>query len=285
VTGRPVAVVVPAWDEEESIGACLAALLDQQVDAPLTVVVAANGCRDRTAAVARGYAALAEQRGHTLAVTEVADRSKPGALNAGDALCPPGSHRLYLDADARLSPGALAALAAAFESGVDLASPRLDLDLARAPAVCRPYWRCWAALPTVSGQVLGGGAYGVSARGRARWTTFPDLVADDLYARSRFGAAEGRVLDGVTFTTAAPPTLAGTLRALTRWRRGNRQLAAAATAPATPVPQAPFRQAVAAARTDAGATVVDLAAFVLVTGVVRVLAAAPGGRSTWARGR
>jgi cellulose synthase/poly-beta-1,6-N-acetylglucosamine synthase-like glycosyltransferase len=50
---RPVTVVVPARDEEEQIGSCLAALLDQRGVPSLRIVVVDDGSTDGTAAVVR----------------------------------------------------------------------------------------------------------------------------------------------------------------------------------------------------------------------------------------
>ena len=271
-----LAVVVPAWNEEGVVAGCLASVLGQRPAIALTVVVVANGCRDATAAVARGCAPLARRHGHELVVVELATRGKAAALDAGDARCPPGSHRLYLDADVRLSSGSLDALVAAFAGGAELAAPRLVLDTGGAGAVLRGYWRCWAALPTVRNQVVGAGAYGVSAAGRARWGAFPDLVADDLWVRRQFAAGEGRVLDDVTFTTATPATVRGTLRMLARWRRGN----AEQRGPGTSV-----GSALVSARRTGGASARDLAAFVALSGAARALAAVPRRAGAWERGR
>ena len=78
-----LSVIIPASNEETFIGPCLAALLaSEPVEAE--VIVVANGCRDRTAHVARGFIALAAARGWRMVVLELAQGSKPAALNAGD---------------------------------------------------------------------------------------------------------------------------------------------------------------------------------------------------------
>src|SRR6185295_66257 len=54
--GRPVTVVLPVRDEEEQVGACLAALLDQRSVPGLRVVVVDDGSTDGTAAAVRAVA-------------------------------------------------------------------------------------------------------------------------------------------------------------------------------------------------------------------------------------
>ena len=52
---RRIAVVIPARDEEELIGRCLASVLEssRHVTVPVDVIVVADGCLDSTASVAR----------------------------------------------------------------------------------------------------------------------------------------------------------------------------------------------------------------------------------------
>lgn len=293
MTKSSLAIVIPAWNEERVIGDCLAALVNQHLPGAVTITVIANGCSDRTAEAARAFCAEAARRGIEMIVAERDAPGKPAALNFGDELCPPSAHRLYLDADVRLSQGALVALAAAFETGTQLAAPALRLDDSNAPALCRGYWRCWAALPNVQGQVLGAGAYGVSAQGRAKWDCFPEVIADDLYARSHFAKHETAVLDNVSFSTAAPDSIRGTLRMLTRWRRGNVQLSRLASAESgvlqtsKALTRTSLRHVLGALRPHVSAR--DVAAFACITAIVRTLTILPTilptQDSQWKRGR
>ena len=50
-----VSVVIPAHDEEAVIGRCLDALFEGALPGELDVVVACNGCTERTAEIAGGY--------------------------------------------------------------------------------------------------------------------------------------------------------------------------------------------------------------------------------------
>src|SRR5688572_19584947 len=83
-------IVIPAHDEERLLGATLERVLDG-LEPGTEVIVICNGCRDRTAEVARGFAPR-------VAVIELAEASKVAALNAGDAAAQ-SFPRVYLDAD------------------------------------------------------------------------------------------------------------------------------------------------------------------------------------------
>ena len=87
MTPRPIIVAIPARDEADRIGACLAALIVQRdrVGCPLPagsfeVLVLANGCRDGTAAEVRRWAATSP---HPIRCIE--ETLASGSANAGGA--------------------------------------------------------------------------------------------------------------------------------------------------------------------------------------------------------
>lgn len=214
-------VVIPAHQEAAVIGSCLSSLIRQDYEHAVHVVVVANGCDDATAAIARTYMPEMQRRGRALEVLEIAHASKPAALNAGDmrALHP---HRVYLDADAELSDNALSSIAAAFAVGVQFCAPAI---VPRAQTYLgRAYGRVWQRLPYVAGDVVGAGVYAVSARGRERWDRFPEIVADDKFARLHFDRTERVVLEEAGFAMHLPAGFMELVRVRSRWIRANRQL-------------------------------------------------------------
>jgi hypothetical protein len=218
-----VDVVIPAHDEEATLPACLDSVLAQRGVEELNVCVVANGCSDRTAAVARGYREAAAAAGHRLAVLELPEAGKAGALNAADSLLD-GETRVYLDADTALSAGALLALHRELDGARPRMASPLRLPLLPAGRLARGYAEVWMRLPSVAGQVVGLGCYAVNRAGRERWSAMPRIVADDAFVRSRFAEGERRLLEDEQMVNAFPSgrALLGVLR---RWREGNRELA------------------------------------------------------------
>ncbi len=217
-------VIIPARDEEAELPACLDSVLAQRGVVAINIAVIANGCSDRTAEVARGYAEAVEAEGHRLTVIEIAEAGKARALNAADPLLQGGVH-VFLDADTALSDGALRELhrVLASDRRPRMAAP-LPLPLMPDSRIARSYAEVWMRLPSVADQVVGLGCYAVNSAGRGRWPQMPVLVADDAYVRSRFSAGE-RVLLRTEQMVYAFPSGGALLDVLSRWRGGNRELA------------------------------------------------------------
>ncbi|MFD0821455.1 glycosyltransferase family 2 protein, partial [Micromonospora zhanjiangensis] len=97
-------VVIPAHNEAALLGRCLARLLADATPGEFEVIVAANGCTDDTALVARTVPGVD--------VVEIPVASKAAALNAADEVAA-AFPRIYLDADVELTTAGARALAAA----------------------------------------------------------------------------------------------------------------------------------------------------------------------------
>jgi hypothetical protein len=119
---RPVTVVVPARDEEEQIGGCLAALLDQRGVPDLRIVVVDDGSTDGTA---DAVSAVADPRVRLVRAPAPPPGwlGKPHACATGAAGADDGV-LVFVDADVRLFPDAVAgAVAVLDERRLDLVSP------------------------------------------------------------------------------------------------------------------------------------------------------------------
>jgi glycosyltransferase involved in cell wall biosynthesis len=216
-----LALIIPAHDEEAALRRCLAALSRQSCDAAIEVIVVANGCGDRTAAVARECGALLPPN-FALTVIELPVAAKWRALNVGDAAAT-AEARVYLDADIVLSPNALAGLLDALaEEGPRLVQPEVVVERRGSPYLVRAFVRVWSALPYVREQVLGLGCYAVNGSGRELWGAFPPLGADDTYVRFRFAKDHKRVVHGATMTLSFPASLPELIRVRARWCRLSR---------------------------------------------------------------
>ncbi len=207
-------VVIAAYDEAAVIGDCLRALSGSGLD----VVVVPNGCHDDTAAVARGFG---------VRVLEREQPGKAGALNAGDALAE-GFPRAYLDADISVEASDLDRLCAALGPTTLAVAPRRVLDARGCALPVRAYAAVHQHLPVMAGSLFGRGLVVLSEEGRARFSQFPALVADDLFLDSLFGADEKQVVEAVSVRVRMPSRTRELYDRLVRVRRGNRALRARA---------------------------------------------------------
>jgi glycosyltransferase involved in cell wall biosynthesis len=210
----PVAsVIIPAHNEEAVIGRCLRALTDGIGPGDVEIIVVCNGCTDRTAEVA------AATPGIEVIDTPVA--SKSAALNLGDERAS-SFPRVYLDADVELPGQDFRALMAALEEpeGPLAAGASMRVELEGRPWSIRAYYRVWTALPYVSSDMIGSGVFALSEAGRARFGTFPSIIADDLFVYRLFQPGERRRVEGATFTVHPPATLGDLLKVQARRRAG-----------------------------------------------------------------
>jgi hypothetical protein len=121
--GRPVTVVVPARDEESQIGGCLAALLDQRGVPDLRIVVVDDDSTDGTADV---VAAVADPRVRLVRAAPPPPGwlGKPHACATGAAAADDDGVLVFVDADVRLFPDAVAGAVAVLDAQhLDLVSP------------------------------------------------------------------------------------------------------------------------------------------------------------------
>ncbi|MDT8329044.1 MAG: glycosyltransferase family 2 protein [Roseovarius sp.] len=185
-----LSVIIPAHNEAGLIGPCLDAVLasDWAGDG-VEVIVVANGCTDTTLPEAETRRATAAARGWRLQVLDLAEGSKPGALNAGERAAA-GGVLAYLDADVEVSPQLLAQIAQAL-SGPDpaYASGRVIIPPPQS-AFSRSYARFYRKVPFFHHGVPGCGFFAMNRVGRARWGDWPGIISDDTFARLNFAPSE-----------------------------------------------------------------------------------------------
>lgn len=186
---RTISIIIPASNEVRLLPVCLKALFASESPHLATeVIVVSNGSKDGTADAARGFESAALTRGWRLEVLDLPQGGKLGALNAGDRAAR-GATRLYLDADVIVSQRLLSRLAqvldrpeAAYASG--------QVRIRGRGLASRAYARLWAQVPYMTHGVPGCGLFAVNAAGRARWGDWPQIIADDAFARLHFTPAE-----------------------------------------------------------------------------------------------
>lgn len=206
-------VVVPAHNEAAVISRCLSSLA--QAALALDIVVVANGCTDDTADLARSHGAR---------VIETATPNKSNALNLGDRSCT-AFPRVYLDADVRLTPSALQTLILAVRKpGVLAVAPTPSFIRSGVATPVSWYYDVWTQLPHVQDGLFGAGVYVLSASGRDRFETFPNIVADDLFVSELFARTERLRLPDACSEVVPPATLRGLIRVKARVHAANYRL-------------------------------------------------------------
>ena len=181
-----ISVIIPAHNEAKTLPACLAAIAAATVPPNgAEVIVVANGCTDDTAAVARAMAEDGAAMPYPLRVIELSEGGKIGALNAGDAAAS-GDMRAYLDADVIIAPQMLTELSSTLsDAGPRYASGTVVIPESTS-TLTRAFARFYRTVPFLRDGVPGCGLYAVNRAGRARWQAFPDVIADDTFARLNF---------------------------------------------------------------------------------------------------
>lgn len=227
-TSAAGSVVIPAHNEEASIGLCLASLLKDARPGEFEIIVVCNGCTDGTANAARAF-------GSMVRVIEIEVGSKIIALNLGNKAAR-YYPRLYLDADLELSTqSARALLAAVSEPSCTAAIGMMETDVSHAPWLLRQYYAVWTRQAYLRNGKFGG-AYALSEEGCRQVGIFPPVINDDEYVRRRIPQDMVRVVPGCSFRAQMPRTLRDLIAVRTRVHRGNRQLLQLAKTSGTQLP-------------------------------------------------
>lgn len=218
-----VNVIVPAYNEESVILACLSSLEGQSYVGPRRIVVSANGCRDNTVAVAKEGCLKLEKAGWDVILIDHEQPSKTKAINRAEDLIGQGI-RVYLDADIVCSKDLIAQLVDA----LDCPSPRYASGSMRITTgtslISRLYARVWQKLPFHQTGVPGAGLFAVNELGRKRWSSFPEIIADDYFARLQFSPEE-RYRTSAFYLWPLPDGLKNLVRVRIRQEYGNLEIA------------------------------------------------------------
>jgi hypothetical protein len=214
VSSFPIgSVAIPAHNEAAVILRCLDALLYGCAPGELDVVVVCNGCTDNTAGIVRST-------WPSVRLVEIPQASKPAALRAADEILV-AFPRIYLDADVTLSIESARLLIQSLETGSTVAArPRYIYDTSCSDALVRSYYRALARVQSHRNS-LWGGVYGLSQAGRSRFSIFPDLIADDLFADQWFKPSEIEIVDAAPAVITVARRFRDLLHVVRRRRKGN----------------------------------------------------------------
>ena len=206
-------IIIPAHNEEGSIGTLLHGLVDGSRPGEFEIIVVPNGCTDRTVEIARSFAPA-------VTVVESPVASKAAAIDLGDRTAT-SFPRLFLDADIRVGIDAVRRVAEVLSSGeVKVAAPEMRVRLDRSSWWVRAYYGIWMQLPYHRDENVGG-FYGLSEEARRSFDRWPDVVPDDFFARSLAQPPQRRVMRDVSFEVMAPSTFPALVNVMTRAHAGN----------------------------------------------------------------
>ncbi len=211
-------IIIPAHNEPNVIGRCLDSMTEGAEPGELEILVVCNGCTDNTAEVARSYGPL-------VTVLESEIPSKNAALNLGHARAT-SYPRFYVDADIVMPLESIRRTAEVLRGGeIHGAAPRMRVDLEGRGWPIRAYYDIWLRTPYVEEGMLGSGVYAISEEGGSRFTTFPDIIADDGFARLLFKPEERLTVEDAWFLMTPPETLQSLIHINVRRRVGRFEMA------------------------------------------------------------
>jgi glycosyltransferase involved in cell wall biosynthesis len=222
-TGAPGAIIVPAYNEERRIPPLLPVLGEAARDLGYTVVVACNGCRDRTVAIVRSVPGLE--------VLEFDWASKPRALNEAERHLGDVFPRLYVDADVRTTTESLRRLMDALRVETPLAVRPYETYLPDgAPWVVRAFYDGRYVMPAskvwLERHIEGHHIYGTNRAGRQRFDVFPEegQMMEDAFFDRMFDPEQKLAVEGAAVEVPLPQSTSELFRARVRIYQGNWQL-------------------------------------------------------------
>jgi glycosyltransferase involved in cell wall biosynthesis len=214
----PFSVIVPVHDEAARLPLTLPCLLDG-LPPGTELIFACNGCSDGSESI------ISDLAGARARILSLPTANKALAIRAAEE-CTRLLPRFYVDADVKIAGGDLTRIAALLSEGrYDLVSPRIELELDGASAAARAMHELWLASPHARRAAFRT-VLGVSAAARARWGTFPDVMADDTFIVCQVPPERRAVADEVAVKLRPPLNLRAYIGVQERVALGHRQLRA-----------------------------------------------------------
>lgn len=204
-------IVIPAYNEAGSIERLLKALAPLGNDTEVAVIC--NGCTDDTAARARKAAPWA-------AVIELESASKPFSLNVGDSVVT-SFPRAYIDADVHIDADAVRKLFASIHGEVQAVGANPVYDMSHSGPLVRSHYAIWSRMMGNRSGIDGTLAMAISAGGRERFNSWPELIGDDYFLDGQFSPSEKRRVQDAIIVIAAPRGILDCISRKARADQGN----------------------------------------------------------------
>lgn len=210
-------VIIPARNEMVKLAQTAPALKIALTGLPAEVIYILNATTDGSEEIIRSVF------GERARIIVLAGGGKSGALRAGDNEAE-NNIRVYLDADVIVAPSIFRTLLLPLIEGTaDLVAPRLSVDLSQSSGLSLRVGRVWAdQLNRRENAFMCCTAFseaGIQKRGK-----WPDVLADDDWARNRIDPTRRKIIETAQARVSAPRNLKSWLIVRARWIRGTKEL-------------------------------------------------------------
>lgn len=210
-------IIIPAHNEEASIGKLLDALTKGNWFESYEIIVSCNGCTDDTASIARDYAGVV--------CLETSTPSKIHAINEAEKIAN-GHPRIYVDADILIDINSIIKLIEYLKKTkkASVAVPTAIINLSNSSFFVKKFYHAWLNTRYFKNDGHGCGVYALNKEARQTFNEFPQLISDDGYVRYIFPENSTIRLEDSTSRVNAPRDLNSLLKITTRSKLGNIQL-------------------------------------------------------------
>lgn len=210
-------VILPVRNEAVQLAKTAAALKVAATGLSAEIIYVLNATNDESASI------IKECFGDEARILDLPTPGKTSALQAGDEAAT-HSLRIYLDSDYKVEPDTLLAVLGPIVSGcADLVAPRIRVNLREVTGLSLRVARVWSEqMNRREDAFMGCTAWseaGINTRGR-----WPNVIADDDWARSQIDPARRYIVDTTYVETSPPLDLFSWINVRARWITGTRQL-------------------------------------------------------------
>lgn len=211
-------IIIAAYNEESVISDTLNALSSDDGTNAYQILVICNGCTDKTRQIV-------EKNHSNVHCHSIPKASKSLAIRYAETLNP-GFPRIYLDADIKLKAKDAEHLfqLASQQQTATLMVPNSKPITSKSSTLVKSFYRAWYKTSHINESGYGAGIYLMNESGRKRFGEWPELTADDTFARRQFAKHEIHIDDSVSVEVRAPKSLWSLIKVKSRSKFGNLEL-------------------------------------------------------------